>query len=570
MTDQRTHFDIIIIGSGAGGATIAHEMASTDKKILILERGEHLPRSARNWDPKHVFVERQYRTDELWLDKHDKPFHPNTHYWVGGNTTFYGAALFRFRPGDFEETVHHGGRVSPAWPVKYAELAPYYQKAERLWKVHGRRGVDPTDARGEPDYDHPPLRHDPTIANLEKHLQSLGWRPAPLPLGIMREDDNPALSDCIRCATCGGYPCLVRAKSDAKTIALDPIMRRGNITLLTGRKVTALETDATGGTIRRVLADGPEGWEEYYGDIVILAAGAVNTAAILLNSEGRTSQASLANGSDQVGRNYMFHTMSAVVSMTLGKVEADFPKTLYVNDFYWRDPDGSFDYPMGHIQLLEHMEGHVLEGQVKEEGVNEHFFPDVVANAAVERMLPFLCISEDLPDPDNRVTVVGQQIKLAYTHHDVEGHHRLVKKLDWALSRFDDGGHGFTRHHFQVTKMLPLYGTAHMCGTTRMGDDPATSVVDRNCKAHQLDNLYITDASVFVTSTAVNPTLTIVANAMRVADHLKRRLGLPVEELAPVAYDLPEPLHAAALAQEIEEMKRRPRRPFWPFGRRTS
>lgn len=570
MTDQRTHYDIIIIGSGAGGATIAHEMAGTGKSILILERGEHLPRSPRNWDPKHVFVERQYRTDETWLDKHDKPFHPNTHYWVGGNTTFYGAALFRFRPGDFEARAHHGGGVSPAWPISYAELAPYYLKAERLWKVRGRRGVDPTDAPGEPDYDHPPVRHDPTIANLERHLQSLGWNPAPLPLGVMRDDDHPAQSDCIRCATCGGYPCLVRAKADARTIALDPIVRRDNVTLLTGRKVTSLETDATGGAIRRVLADGPAGWEEYYGDIVVLAAGAVNTAAILLNSEGRTAQTSLGNGSDQVGRNYMFHTLSAVVSMTLGRVEADFPKTLYVNDFYWGDPEGGFDHPMGHIQLLEHMEGHVLEGQVKEEGVNEHFFPDLLANAAVERLLPFLCISEDLPHPDNRVTVFDGQIRLAYSHQDVEGHHRLVRKLDWALSRFDDGGHGFTRHHFQVTKMLPLYGTAHMCGTARMGNDPASSVVDRNCRAHELDNLYITDASVFVSSTAVNPTLTIVANAMRVADHLKARLGLPVEP-PPAGVESPgEPPHTGAVAAQIDEMRGRPRRPIWPFGRSGS
>jgi choline dehydrogenase-like flavoprotein len=563
MVDVKTRYDVIVIGSGAGGATVANELAMTGKTVLILERGEHLPRDRVNWDSKYVFVDRRYRTDERWLDKHDHTFRPNTHYWVGGNTTFYGAALFRFRPGDFEETRHHGGGVSPAWPISYDDLAPYYLKAEKLWKVHGRRGVDPTERADEPDYDHPPLRHDPTIASLEQHFRSIGWRPSPLPLGIMRDDNYPHHSDCIRCTTCGGYPCLVRGKSDARTIALDPILRLPNITLLTGRKVTRLETDPTGRTVARVVVDAPgDRWETFEGDIVVLAAGAANTAAILLASDNPGHSNGLANASDQVGRNYMFHTMSAVVSVTAGKVDANFPKTLCINDFYWRDPEGGFDFPMGHIQLLEHMEGHVLEGQIKEEGVDQHFIPDFLANAAVDRMLAFLCISEDLPHPENRVTLSGGRIKLSYTHHDIEGHHRLVHKLDTAMSHFDDGGHRFTRHHFQIAKMLPLYGTAHMCGTTRMGADPQTSVVDVNCKAHQVDNLYVADASVFVTSTAVNPTLTIVANAMRVADHLKERLGVSGETPA-----VPMPaghVHVGELAEEIDEMRSRPRRPLWP------
>jgi choline dehydrogenase-like flavoprotein len=575
MVDVRTHYDVIVVGSGAGGGTVAYELAQAGKKVLILERGGHLPRASVNWDPRYVFIDRQYRTDEHWLDKHHKSFQPNTHYWVGGNTTFYGAALFRFRPGDFEERVHHGGAVSPAWPISYDDLKPWYLKAEQMWKVHGRRGVDPTERADEPDYAYPPLRHDPTIANLEQHMRSLGWRPSPIPLGIMRDDDHPHLSDCIRCLTCGGYPCLVRAKSDARTIALDPILRLPNVTLLTGRKVVKLETDPTGTIVRRVVAEGPDGFEAFAGDVVVLAAGAVNTAVILLSSDGGPHSKGLANGSDQVGRNYMFHTLSAVISITPAKVHADFPKTLCVNDFYWGDPAGGFDYPMGHIQLLEHMEGHVLEGQIKEEGVDDHFFPDILANAAADRMLAFLCISEDLPHPDNRVSLALNRIKLDYSHHDLEGHHRLVRKLDYAMAHFDDGGHPFTRHHFQVHKMLPLYGTAHMCGTTRMGRDPKTSVVDANCKAHQLDNLYITDSSVFPSSAAVNPTLTIVANAMRVAEHLKTRMGAspsPSPEPTPPPPPAAGPasdMSVAEIEQSIDAMRRRPRRPFWPFGGKT-
>jgi choline dehydrogenase-like flavoprotein len=565
MADASRHFDVIIVGSGAGGATIAHALAPTGKKILILERGEHLPRSRDNWDPRRVFVDRSYRTKDVWRDKNGKPFHPNTHYWVGGNTTFYGGALFRLRPGDFDRQIHHGGGVSPAWPISYTDLAPYYLEAERLWKVRGLRGADPTEPRGVPDYFHPPLTHDPTIANLEKHFQKLGWRPFPLPIGVDRDDSDPVSSNCIRCVTCGGYPCLVRAKSDARTIALDPILRMPNVTLAHNQKVTKLETDHTGKTIRHVMAMLPDGsWIDYSADIVVLAAGAVNTAVILLNSANTRHQNGLANGSDQVGRNYMFHTLSAVVSATPAKVEADFPKTLAVNDFYWRDPDGTFEHPMGHIQLLEHMEGHVLEGQIEEEGINHRFIPDFVADAAAERLLAFLVISEDLPEAHNRVRLQDGHIRLEYTHGDIVGHKRLTKKLDWALDRFDDGGHIFTRHHFQFTKMLPLYGTAHMCGTTRMGVDAKSSVIDPNCKAWELDNLYIADASVFPSSSAVNPTLTIVANAMRVANIIKERLGARVELPPPTPEPgAPEitPAEARAIAQQ------RKRRSIWPFGR---
>ncbi len=523
MTDG-THYDIVIIGSGAGGASLAQSLADTGARILILERGDYLQRGPNNWNSNYVFVQRGYRTTERWYDKDGRAFHPNTHYWVGGNTTFYGAALFRLRPGDFEEQQHLGG-ISPAWPVKYAELAPYYLAAEKLWYVHGKRNVDPSEPGGEPDYFYPALRHDPAIASLEAHFKAIGWHPSALPVGVMRDDDNPPLSQCIRCGTCGGYPCLVGAKADARTVALDPILRKPNITLMPNRKVTRLETDASGKSVRTVHADGPDGPETYSGDIVVLAAGAVNTAALLLNSPGPAHENGLANGSDQVGRNYMFHTMSAMVSVTLDRFDAPFPKTMCVNDFYWRDPEGGFEHPMGHIQLLEHMDGHVLEGQVEEEGVPPIIIPDFLSDAAAERMLAFLCISEDLPSPDNRVRVAGGKTFLDYTHGDLTAHTRLVKKLDHALDRYSDH-QGLLKHHFQVSQMLPLYGTAHMCGTTRFGDDPRTSVLDRNCKAHELDNLYITDASFFPSSGSVNPTLTIVANAWRVGDHLKERLGL--------------------------------------------
>ncbi len=520
-----SHFDIVIVGSGAGGATLAQRLAPTGKSILILERGEHLPREAENWSAKAVFVDRRYRTKEQWYDKSGKPFVPNTHYWAGGNTTFYGAALLRLRAGDFEEQKHPGG-ISPAWPIRYADLKPYYDEAERLWKVHGTRGEDPAEAPGDPAYAYPAIRNDPGIERLKTHLEGQGWKPFSLPLGVDFLEGRPVMSPCIKCKTCGGYPCLLKAKCDARTIALEPMMDLANVTILTGRKVTRLETDATGRTVTEVVCTDALGREERWsGDIVVMAAGAVNTALVLLALHNSAHPNGLANGSDQVGRNYMFHTLTAMLSLTAQPLDSTFPKTLAVNDFYWRDPRGGFDLPMGHIQLLEYMSGQTLEGQVSD-WIPPALVPLPFVNAVAERLLSFLVISEDLPDPNNRVTWGDNgRIDLTYTHNNLEGHERLVHTLDQALDGFSSHTHPLSQHHFQFDSLLPLYGTAHQCGTVKFGTDPQSSVLDPWCKAHELDNLYVVDSGFFVTSSAVNPTLTIVANAMRVGDHLKERLG---------------------------------------------
>ncbi|HUZ12426.1 MAG TPA: GMC family oxidoreductase [Caulobacteraceae bacterium] len=528
------HFDVVVIGSGAGGGTIAQRLAPTGKKILILERGQHLPREAENWSPKAVFIQHRYRTQERWLDSHGHPFTPNTHYWVGGNTSFYGAALLRLRRGDFEEMRHAGG-VSPAWPIRLADLSPYYDEAERLWSVHGARGEDPTEAGDEPPYALPPIDHDPGIALLKSHWQAQGWRPFSLPLGVRLDQDRPVTSPCIRCKTCGGYPCLVKAKADARTVAIEPLLDLPNVTLLTGRKVVRLETDPAGRSVTGIVCSTEAGEERWSGDIVVLAAGAANTAALLLASAGPAHPGGLANGSDQVGRNYMFHTLTAMVSMTAAHVDVTFPKTLAVNDFYWNDPRGGFDLPMGHIQLLEYMSGQTLEGEISD-WLPPALAPEFLADALARRLLSMLVISEDLPFPDNRVRLTRDgRIQLDYQHNNLEGHERLVGALRRSLDGFVDKAHPISQHHFQLDSLLPLYGTAHQCGTTRFGADPRSSVLDPWCKAHELDNLYVTDTSFFVSAGAVNPTLTCVANALRVGDHLIERLGArtPAAAVAP-------------------------------------
>jgi choline dehydrogenase-like flavoprotein len=519
-----SHFDVIIIGSGAGGATLAQRLAPTGKTILILERGEHLPREAENWSSKAVFIDHRYRTKEQWYAKDGKPFTPNTHYWVGGNTSFYGAALMRLRGRDFE-AVEHADGVSPAWPIRLDDLKPYYAEAETLWKVHGTRGQDPTEEGDEPPYAYPAMADDPGIERLRSHLEQKGWKPFHLPLGVDRDEKHTLKSACIRCKTCGGYPCLLKAKSDARSIAVDPILDLPNVTLLTGRKVVRLNTDPQGKTVTGVVCDSQQGEECWTGDLVVLAAGAVNTAAILLASHNPAHPNGLANGSDQVGRNYMFHTLTAMVSLTAAPLDSTYPKTIAANDFYWNDPFGGYDRPMGHIQALEYMSGQTLEGQISDI-LPPALVPDALMNAFASRLLSFLVISEDLPKPDNRVRLgADARICVDYSYNNLEGHNRLVKRLDEALDGFTDHTHCISQHHFQASSLLPLYGTAHMNGTVRFGADPKSSVLDPWCKAHELDNLYVTDSSFFVSSGSVNPTLTIVANAMRVGDHLKERLG---------------------------------------------
>lgn len=515
-------YDIVIIGSGAGGATLAQRLAPTGKSILIIERGDHLPIESANWDPKEVFIRGRYRAQEKWRDRHGGQFRPNIHYWVGGNTIFYGAALYRFRKRDFEEVAHYGGRVSPAWPISYADLKPYYLEAEHLWGVHGARGADPTDDADEAPYPLPALKHDPEIARLKSQLTLLGLHPFEMPVAVERNDATPAMSPCIRCRTCGGYPCLREAKSDGRKMVARA-RAHAKVELMTRALATRLETDRSGRRVKAVVCRTPEGEIRIAGDIVVLAAGAANSAAVLLRSAGGKHANGLANGSDQVGRNYMFHTSSASLTFAYPKIETDFPKTMALNDWYWGDPDGGFDHPMGHVQLLEYLHGDVLRGQLSN-SIPSALIPKELADALGDRALAFLVMTEDLPESRNRVRVDRNgRIRIHYWYNNLTPHKRLIGRFHHYMTRAGRVCRCLRGYEARIDGVLPIYGTAHQCGTLRMGADPKSSVVDANCKAHELDNLYVADTSVFASSAAVNPALTCIANALRVADHIAAR-----------------------------------------------
>src|SRR5881397_425438 len=333
-----TRYDVAIIGTGAGGGTLAYALAPTGKKILVLERGDYVPREKDNWNTRAVNLEGKYATKEVWRDRDGKELHPHTNYYVGGNTKFYGAALFRLRREDFGEVKHWGG-VSPAWPIAYEDLEPYYTRAEQLYHVHGERGVDPTDPPARAPYPHPPVSHEPRIQQLADDWARLGRRPFHVPLGVMLDETNPHKSRCIRCGTCDGHPCLVSAKSDAQVVAVDPALRHPNVTLLTNAYVSRLETNATGRTVTRIVVERNATHEEYLADVVVVSAGAINSAALLLRSASDRHPQGLANSSGVVGRHYMSHLNSALVAVSKDPNPTRFQKTLGINDFYYGASD---------------------------------------------------------------------------------------------------------------------------------------------------------------------------------------------------------------------------------------
>jgi choline dehydrogenase-like flavoprotein len=516
MTDE---YDVIIVGSGAGGGTLAHRLAPSGKRVLVLERGDWLPREAENWDATAVFVANRYVSPDTWYDGKGDAFQPQIHYFVGGATKFYGAALYRLRERDFGELKHAGG-ISPAWPVGYDVFEPYYTEAERLYQVHGLRGEDPSEPPASAPYPYPPVSHEPRIQQLFDDLTAVGLHPFHAPCGIMLDEANRESSACIRCATCDGFPCLVHAKSDADVVAVRPALAHNNVTLLRNAEVRRLETDATGRTVTTVVADVDGVEQRFTGAVVVVSAGAANSAKLLLASANDRHPHGLANGSDQVGRNYVFHNSRAFLAVSKERNDTRFQKTLGLNDYYFGDAD--YDFPMGNVQMVGKSSAPMYRGEKRIAKLAPKLALEEVAEYAVD----FWLSTEDLPDPDNRVTLADDgNIQISYTANNREPLDQLYHRVTKQLGHLGMHPHHLVPRDVYMKNDIPVAGCAHQAGTTRFGSDPATSVLDTDCKAHELDNLYVVDASFFPSIGAVNPALTVMANALRVGDHLLARLG---------------------------------------------
>jgi choline dehydrogenase-like flavoprotein len=512
------HYDVVIIGTGAGGGTLANVLAQAGQRILLLERGDFLPRELGNWDGEQVFVDGRYVSKDTWYDAGGKPFQPQVHYYVGGATKMYGAALYRLRPTDFGEIQHADG-LSPAWPLSYDELEPWYTKAEWLYQVHGEHGQDPTEGHCSRPYPWPAVSHAPRIQQIADAMRTGGYHPFAAPCGILLDEANRPFSACIRCNTCDGFPCLVHAKSDAEIIAVRPVLAQPNVTLLVNAEVQRLETDSSGATVTGVVVSRGGQTETYTGDIVVISAGAANTARILLRSASGQHPGGLANGSDQVGRNYMYHNSNAVVAIDKEPNDTVFQKTLGLNDFY--AAGDSRPWPYGNIQMVGKSTAAAMRGEEPTlTRLAPHFSLEEVASHAVD----FWLTTEDLPRPDNRVTVDGDgQIHLAYRASNEAEASALYGELRTIMNHIGIAAHHLLDKNLYAHLSIAIAGVAHQAGTCRFGPDPASSVLDLNCKAHELDNLYVVDGSFMPSIGAVNPALTIMANAIRVGEHLLER-----------------------------------------------
>lgn len=513
------HYDVIIIGTGAGGGTLLNRIAPSGKKILVLERGPFLLREKDNWSYHGSF---KYYSSEAMYNKDGGEIHPGFCYHVGGNTKVYGAALFRLRERDFEKFQHRDG-ISPEWPLKYRDFEPYYAEAERLYQVHGKAGEDPTEPWRSTAYPFPPISHEPRIKEVFEVLTARGLRPYPAPMGIRINEALMHLSACIRCDTCDGYPCMVHAKSDSEVSAIRPVMQEPNITLMTETKVVRLHTNASGREITGVVVEVKGELRMFSADIVVVSCGAVNSAALLLRSANDKHPRGLANSSDQVGRNLMKHVLGSLVGVSTVKTNPSrFQKTMAINDFYWGEP--GYDFPMGNIQLMGKT---VLEGL---KGHEDKYAPLTIQQVA-DSSIDWWLTTEDLPDSNNRVMVDGERIIIAYTENNSEPFERLVNRWKTILGEIGCGCHILPQKSYFSPKSgyfstkMPMQSLGHQAGTCRFGDDPRTSVLDLNCRAHDVNNLYVVDGSFFVSSGAVNPTLTIIANALRVGDHLLEQFG---------------------------------------------
>lgn len=492
--------DIVIIGSGIGGATMAYALAETGATVLVVERGRQLKDTPETRDDRAIYGRGHFRTEEEWLSAEGERFNPGNFYYVGGNSKFYGAVMFRYRAEDFEPREHMEGR-SPGWPFPYEELEPWYSRAEQLFRVRGALGQDPTEPKHSAPYAFPPVPDEPTIAVVRERLRRAGVHPASLPLAL----DHEAWLKRAR-TPWDGFPDTFTGKFDAESGPLAQALERPNVSLLAGTQVLRLETTPDGKRVTAAHGRNGDGEVVIRAGTFVVAAGAVNSAALLLRSAAPKHPRGLANGSDQVGRNFMNHNCTAMVAIDPRlRNTSVYQKTIYFNDFYLSDPKTGF--PLGNAQLLGKISGNIFKANMPR-------LPAFLARLVARNSVDWYLMSEDLPRPDSRVRVEGESIVLDWRRSNLRAHAVLTAR---ARELFRAAGFPIV-----LARAFDKRTPSHQCGTAKLGGDPARSVVDPFCRAHEVENLAVTDASVLPTSAAVNPALTIAALALRAADRMKR------------------------------------------------
>jgi choline dehydrogenase-like flavoprotein len=503
------HYDVIIIGSGPGGATLARSLKLTGCRVLVLERGDFLRLEDRNWNPEYTITKQGYSNSEPWFGNGES-YQPNMYYYVGGSSKLYASTVFRFREKDFEVRTHADGE-SPEWPVKYADFERFYGLAEKMYLCHGETGDDPTEPWRSTPFPYPAVEQHPEIIAVRDGLRSLGLHPFTLPCGLNVSNEGR----CVFCAYCDCFPCRVLAKGDAELCGLLPAVHDSEIYLAVRHRALRLITNENGDRVTQVEVEHDGEIRRINGGVFVVACGAVNSPALLLRSAHGKHPDGLANSSGLVGRNYMRHVISLMLIEAPHQLpQHHFWKTLGINDWYDRD-ENDWPYPLGTIQITGNYHSNMAE--LLRETLGDH---DDLSDLA-RRVLPVFSLTEDLPEAENRVTVQGSQIHIGYQPNNLESHSRLKKNVLKAMQKLD-----YKMRADKSFSGLRDGGGYHHCGTLRFGWDSKTSVLDEYCRAHDLANLYAVDASFFPSAAAINPLLTIAANALRVGEHLRGVLKL--------------------------------------------
>ena len=491
--------DAIVIGSGVGGGTVALRLVQAGLNVTVIERGDYLPREADNQDPHAVFVERKYMAAEQWHDARGRSLRPAAYYNVGGASKFYGCTMLRFRARDFDAVEHRDG-VSPAWPISYADIEPYYDEAERLYSTHGTAGIDPFEPPRARPYGFPGIANEAPLQAVVDRIAGQGLRPFPQPSAIRM----PPIGACVRCSSCDAYPCRYGAKADAEISAIEPALRTGRARLATrtlagrllltpdGRRIDGVETVDGEGSLRVLRAK-----------IYVVAASAVNSAALLLRSACAAAPAGVANRSGVVGRHYMAHNNSILMAMGPRPNPTVFQKNVTIMDYYFGDAASRF--PLGCIISLGRIKGDTLAAA-------NPWVPGFINAAVAARSFDWWAMSEDLPRPENRVWMSGSHIHFTATRNNMATHRELVGRTKAMLRA--------AGLPLVVSRLVSHLAPSHQCGTVRFGTDPASAALDPFCRSFDHDNLFVIDSSFFPSSAAVNPALTIAAQALRAADHL--------------------------------------------------
>lgn len=485
--------DIVIIGSGIGGSSLAYSLAPTGRNIVILERGDHLKDRPEARDDVAIFQNGFFQSNEEWLGTDGESFLANNYYNVGGNSKFFGAVMYRYREEDFVARSHLDGS-SPGWPMRYDDLEPWYERAEEIFKVRGALGDDPTEPRHNKRYTYPAVPDEPSVASVRERLKNAGIHPSSLPLAI----DIKLWLDRAKTGW-DAFPNTGLGKIDAEVGPLSRALQHSNVTLVTGANVSRLETSSDGSRIDAAVfvKDGME--QRISADIFAVAAGAVQSTALLLRSASDKHPNGLGNSSDQLGRNFMNHNSSAMLVLDYRPNTSIYQKTLAFHDFY--NEDNAYGAPLGGVQLLGRITGNILKANFPVRA------PGWLINMIARHAYGWFLQSEDLPNPESRVMVKNGRVVVNWVRSNMRAHQALIKETKAVMRKA-----GFP---IVLTHTFGRKTTSHQCGTARLGSDPSSSVVDLNCRSHDIANLYVTDASVLPTSAAVNPALTVAALAIK-------------------------------------------------------